>query len=113
MKYYIGDGTTDSKIIPMQLNQYYVNIILLFAEYFAKEFKWYDNTKMMFSFINQLEIKYECCTRNNNKKSLIEIIHTLQEYLDKALDERNQVGLILPLPNELVNLIVEYFLRFS
>lgn len=112
MKYYIGDGTADSqmKILPLRLNRQTFGVIRNFAEHFGKQFQWYHNTKMMLSFLNQLGLKYDYQHLTNHEKNLLmEIMDLLQEYLEKALNERKQIGSDLPIPGELASLVFEYF----
>lgn len=108
MKYYIGDGTINSqKMRNLPSRKHSLGIIRLFAEHFGKQFRWYHNTKMMLSFLNQLEAICQDLTEDN-KYILMGIIDLLQGYLEKALNERKQIGSELPIPNELANIVLNY-----
>ncbi len=64
----------------------------------------------MLSFLNQLGLKYDYQHLTNNEKNLLmEIMDLLQKYLEKALNERKQIGSELPIPGELASLVFEYF----
>ena len=110
MKYYIGDGTAGSQMKILPLRKHSFGIIRLFAEHFGKQFRWYHNTKMILSFLNQLGTKHEYQNlTEDNKYILMGIIDLLQGYLERALNERKQIGSELPLPNELAELVLNYF----
>ena len=93
-------------ILNLQLNKHTIKTIRLFTEHFGKRLKWDDNMGDIYSFINSLLIRRS--VDSNNGVIIEEIIELLQGYLERALNDRKQIGSELPIPNELANIVLNY-----
>ena len=93
-------------ILNLQLNEHTTKTIRIFAEHFGKHLKWDDNMDKIQFFIQIFQIRSS--VDSNNGVIIEEIIELLQGYLERALKQRKQIGSELPLPDELVELVLNY-----